>query len=234
MSEPTGYERVHTPPPPAPPPPPLPADKATEAAEPEPQKHRSFLRELPVLIVVAFVVALLIKSFLLQAFYIPSASMEPTLVEGDRVLVEKLSYRLNGPERGDVVVFEKDLVIPTAAPQDESWWDGILDSFRGLFGFPTGTEQDFIKRVMAVGGDTIEGRDGRVYVNDELVEEPYLMEGQQTSTFGPAEIPEGKIFVMGDNRNNSDDSRNFGPIEADAVVGHAFLLIWPPNDFDTL
>lgn len=222
--------------PPAPPPPP--ATVRAEPPEPEPErephKHRSFLRELPVLIVVAFVVALLIKSFLLQAFYIPSASMEPTLVEGDRVLVEKVSYRFDGPERGDVIVFEKDLVVPGAAPEDESLGGRILDSFRGLFGFPTGTEQDFIKRVMAVGGDKIEGRDGKVYVNDELVDEPYLVEGQQTSPFGPAEIPEGKIFVMGDNRNNSDDSRNFGPIDADAVVGHAFLLIWPPNDFDTL
>ena len=232
MSEQPGHERLQTPPPPPPPAPTEPVADNDDA--PEPERHRSFLRELPVLIVVAFVVALLIKSFVLQAFYIPSASMEPTLIEGDRVLVEKLSYRFSGPDRGDVVVFEKDLVVPTAVPEDESVWEGVVDSFRGLFGFPTGTEQDFIKRVMAVGGDKIEGRDGKVYVNDELVDEPYLMEGQQTSPFGPAEIPEGMIFVMGDNRNNSDDSRNFGPIEADAVVGHAFLLIWPPNDFDTL
>ncbi|MFP5352228.1 MAG: signal peptidase I [Actinomycetota bacterium] len=218
-------------PPPPPPSPPAPS-------EAEPGKHHSFWRELPVLIVVAFVVALLIKTFLLQAFYIPSASMEPTLVEGDRVLVEKVSYRFGGPERGDVVVFEKDMVTGALPvdPQEEdrSFVDGIVDSIRGLFGFPTGTEQDFIKRVIAVAGDRIEGRDGRVYVNDEPIDEPYLTDGQQTSPFGPIEIPEGKIFVMGDNRNNSDDSRNFGPIEADTVVGHAFLLIWPPADFDTL
>ena len=201
--------------------------------EDEPKKH-SFLRELPVLIVVAFVVALLIKTFLLQAFYIPSASMEPTLVEGDRVLVEKLSYRFSGPDRGDVVVFEREYAIPGAVEEENDFWDGIADSLKGLFGFPTGTEQDFIKRVMAVGGDTIEGRDGRVYVNDEVVEEPFLAEGQQTGPFGPMEVPEGKIFVMGDNRNNSDDSRNFGPIDADKVIGHGFLLIWPPQDFDTL
>lgn len=217
----------------APPPPP---PSSTETEETEAPKHHSFWRELPVLIVVAFVVALLIKTFLLQAFYIPSASMEPTLVEGDRVLVEKVSYRFGGPERGDVVVFEKDL-ISSAAPIEEeetSVWDGIVDSIRGLFGFPTGTEQDFIKRVIAVAGDKVEGREGRVYVNDEPIEEPYLTEDQQTSPFGPVEIPAGQIFVMGDNRNNSDDSRNFGPVEADRVVGHAFLLIWPPEDFDTL
>ena len=218
-----------------PPPPPAPA---APAEDDEPAKHHSFWRELPVLIVVAFVVALLIKTFLLQAFYIPSASMEPTLVEGDRVLVEKLSYRFGGPERGDVVVFEKDMVtgaLPVDPQEEErSFAEGIVDSIRSLFGFPTGTEQDFIKRVIAVAGDKVEGRDGRVYVNDEAVDEPYLTEGQQTSPFGPAEIPAGKIFVMGDNRNNSDDSRNFGPVDADTVVGHAFLLIWPPNDFDTL
>ena len=230
MSEQPGYER----PPAAPPPPPLEATGPPDGPTGEAPKKHSFLRELPVLIVVAFVVALLIKTFLLQAFYIPSASMEPTLVEGDRVLVEKVSYRLGGPKGGDVVVFEKNLVMPIPGEVDESLGKKIGDSFRSLFGFPTGTEQDFIKRVMAVGGDKIEGRDGQVYVNDELVDEPYLTEGQQTSPFGPTEIPEGKIFVMGDNRNNSDDSRNFGPIDADAVVGHAFLLIWPPRDFDTL
>ena len=218
--------------------PPPPPRAAAAADDDEPAKQHSFWRELPVLIVVAFVVALLIKTFLLQAFYIPSASMEPTLVEGDRVLVEKVSYRFGGPERGDVVVFEKDLVtgaLPVDPQEEErSFVEGIVDSVRGLFGFPTGTAQDFIKRVIAVAGDKVEGRDGKVYVNDEPIDEPYLTEGQQTSPFGPAEIPEGKIFVMGDNRNNSDDSRNFGPVDADTVVGHAFLLIWPPNDFDTL
>lgn len=217
-----------------PPPPPPPTAPAEEA---ESEKQHSFWRELPVLIVVAFVVALLIKTFLLQAFYIPSASMEPTLVEGDRVLVEKISYRFGGPERGDVVVFEKDLApMPIQAEEEPepSFVDGIVDSVRGLFGFPTGTAQDFIKRVIAVAGDKVEGRDGRVYVNDEPIEEPYLAEGQQTSPFPAIEVPAGEIFVMGDNRNNSDDSRNFGPVDADQVVGHGFLLIWPPEDFDTL
>lgn len=198
-------------------------------------KHRSFWKELPVLIVVAFAVALLIKTFLLQAFYIPSASMEPTLVEGDRVLVEKISTRFGEPSRGDVVVFEKDLGGATIVePGDGGLWDDITGAFRSLFGFPTGTSQDFIKRVMAVEGDTIEGRDGRVFVNGEAVQEDYLAEGTEISTFGPTTVPEGQIFVMGDNRANSDDSRNFGPIDADQVIGRAFLLIWPPSDFDTL
>ena len=198
-------------------------------------KHRSFWKELPVLIVVAFAVALLIKTFLLQAFYIPSASMEPTLVEGDRVLVEKISTRFGEASRGDVVVFEKDLGGATLVePGDGGLWDDITGAFKGLFGFPTGTSQDFIKRVMAVEGDTIEGRDGRVFVNGEAVQEDYLAQGTEISTFGPTTIPEGQIFVMGDNRANSDDSRNFGPIDEDQVIGRAFLLIWPPSDFDTL
>ncbi|MEA2432549.1 MAG: signal peptidase [Actinomycetota bacterium] len=190
-------------------------------------------RELPILIVIAFVVALLIKTFVLQAFYIPSASMEPTLREGDRVLVEKIKYHLGDPARGDVLVFEKDLIGAPPA-EDTGFMTDISNAFKGLFGFPTGTSQDFIKRVIGVGGDTVEGRDGVVFVNGEAISEPYLPEGLEISPFGPVEIPDGKLFVMGDNRNNSDDSRNFGPIDVDQVVGHAFLLIWPPSDFDTL
>lgn len=214
-----------------------PGEPPAELPAEEHRKH-SLLRELPVLVVIAFVIALLIKTFLLQAFYIPSASMEPTLLVGDRVLVEKVTYRLNGPGRGDVVVFEKDLAqVAGNAPveeEDPSFWERIGDSFRGLFGFPTGTSQDFIKRVIAVAGDQVEGRDGGVYVNGELIEEPYLAEGVQTSPFAATEVPEGMVFVMGDNRGNSDDSRNFGPVPVDTVVGHAFVLIWPPKDFDTL
>ena len=215
-------------------PPPTQEEVSPEAPE-KPAKHRPFWRELPVLVVVAFVIALLLKSFVLQAFYIPSASMEQTLLIGDRVLVEKVSYRFSDPDRGDVVVFEKELGGALPVEEEErTVFEKITDSFKGLFGFPTGTEQDFIKRVIAVGGDTIKGEGGKVVLNGETLDEPYLEEGVETSSFGPVDVPEGTIFVMGDNRGNSDDSRNFGPVSSDTVVGRAFILIWPPADFSTL
>jgi len=225
---------TRTPPPPSPPPvddeaprPPRPP------GPPEPERRHSFWRELPILIVVAFVVALVIKTFAVQAFYIPSASMEPTLVEGDRVLVEKIAYRFGEPGHGDVVVFEKDVFAP-APEEDESFFTDIVDAFRSLFGFPSGASQDFIKRVIGVEGDTVEGKDGRVFVNGDPIDEPYLPDGSETAPFGPVDVGKDEVFVMGDNRANSDDSRNFGPVSVDTIVGHAFLLIWPPSDFDTL
>ena len=212
-----------------------PSRPATEVPE-DTQSHKKggLLRELPVLVIIAFAVALLIKSFVLQAFFIPSASMEPTLREGDRVLVEKLSYLVTEPQRGQVIVFERDVTGAVVAEPEAGWLDKIVDSFKGLFGFPTGETQDFIKRVMATGGDTIEGREDGVYVNGTRVEEPYLEEGQTTGAFGPFTIPEDHVFVMGDNRDNSDDSRGFGAVPEDRVVGHAFVLIWPPADMATL
>lgn len=220
----------------APPPPPPDSGDEPPAQSPaaRPERHRPFWRELPLLVLIAFIVALLIKTFVLQAFFIPSASMEPTLREGDRVIVEKVGYRFGEPERGDVVVFERDLGVDGAPVPDEPFWIDIVDAMRSLFGFPTGTEQDFIKRVVAVGGDTIQGIEGRLVVNGQTIEEPYLPEGSVISDFGPVEIPDGSVFVMGDNRSNSDDSRSFGPVAIDQIVGRAFLLLWPPSDFGTL
>jgi signal peptidase I len=196
-------------------------------------KRRSFWRELPVLLVLAFLAALLIKTFVLQAFYIPSESMEPTLVEGDRVLVEKLSYRFGDPERGDVVVFARELGAPRS-DEDEDVLARIGDAVRELFGFPTGSEQDFIKRVVGTGGDVVEGRGGRVFLNGGPVAEPYLADGTEIGDFGPVEIPPGTVFVMGDNRTHSDDSRNYGPIDESQIVGKGLVLIWPPGDMSGL
>ncbi|HEX2059011.1 MAG TPA: signal peptidase I [Actinomycetota bacterium] len=226
------------------------------APEPAPaaqtKKKRSWVRhlaELPILILIAFVIAIVIKTFLVQAFFIPSGSMIPTLHVGDRVLVEKISYRFGGPSRGDVVVFEKDVFGETP---DLPWYDDARNFVRELLGLPTGIEEDYIKRVVAVGGDTIRyyGQPRSLYVNGTEVAQDYVNRGQDAASptitaqdckrlqmqtdGGGCVVPAGKVFVMGDNRGNSEDSRILGPIDEDKIVGHAFLIIWPPNDFGTL
>jgi signal peptidase I len=173
--------------------------------------------EWAAVIVGALVVALVVKTFLFQAFYIPSGSMEPTLQKGDRVLVNKVSYDLHDVHRGDVIVFELD--------DDDVAEDGI---------------RDLIKRVIGLPGDTIESREGVVYVNDRPLTEPYLADGMVTgdpedSQNPPIDrqtVPEGHVFVLGDNRSNSADSRfeERGPIPIDSIVGRAFVLVWPPRD----
>lgn len=173
-------------------------------------------------------IVLVLKVVLLEAFYIPSRSMEPTLGVGDRVLVEKLSYRLGGPARGDVVVFERHSNARTP------FWEDIVNVLRDLFGFPTTNSQDYIKRVIAVGGDTVEARNGMVLVNGDRIREPYLGEEIETTTFGPVSVSEGMIFVMGDNRDASTDSRNLGPVPVGSVIGHAFMVVWPVTDLTTL
>ncbi len=162
--------------------------------------------------------------------------MVPTLKVGDRVLVEKVSFRFGDPGRGDLVVFEKKLpgFTGTDEADDESVFGDIVNAFRELFGFPTGTSQDFIKRVVGVEGETVSGRDGEVLVDGEPIEEPWLPEGLETAPFLPIKVGEDEVFVIGDNRSDSEDSRSFGPIPEANVVGRAFLLVWPPADFGGL
>jgi signal peptidase I len=154
-------------------------------------------------------IALTAQAFLVQAFWIPSPSMTPTLEVGDRVLVNKLSYRAHDVRRGDLVVFERP-------PQASSGAEGEI--------------KDLIKRVVAVGGDTLEGHDGDVYVNGERIDEPYLAAGTPTDNLPRQEIPEGHVFVMGDNRQNSEDSRVFGPVAEDTIVGRAVVKVLPLSD----
>jgi signal peptidase I len=205
----------------------------------------SQLTELPLLILLAFVIAVIIKTFLVQAFFIPSGSMFPTLHVGDRVLVEKLSYRFGETERGDVVVFAQSVFGPTA---DLPWYLDARNFLRELLGLPTGSEQDYIKRVVAVGGDTVRysGIPRRLVVNGQVVHESYLRARRDRfspslmssdcrrlrmqAVAGGCRVPEGRVFVMGDNRSNSEDSRAIGPIKQTKVVGHAFVIIWPPGD----
>ena len=158
----------------------------------------------------ALVVALVIKTFLFQAFYIPSASMDPTLKVGDRVLVNKLSYRLHDVNRGDLVVFER----PPNEPESEI--------------------KDLIKRVIALPGESVEGRDGRIFIDGEPLPEDYLPEGVFTTDFGPQSVPDDSVFVMGDNRSDSRDSRVFGAIPVDLIVGRAFVRVFPLGDLGFL
>ncbi len=162
----------------------------------------------------AILLAVIVKMVLLQAFYIPSASMYPTLQKGDRVLVNKISYKLHDVNRGDVVVFER--------PPSE-----------------TATNiPDLIKRVVGLPGEQIVIEGGRVYIDGQLLDEPYLPEGVTTTAENaplkcareaPCVVPEGDVWVMGDNRNDSKDSRYFGPIDEDSIVGRAFVVVWPLN-----
>jgi signal peptidase I len=187
----------------------------------------AFLTELPVLLLVAFVLALLIKSFLLQAFYIPSESMEPTLGVGDRVLVNKVVYRLHPPRRGDVIVFADP--NPEPAPDQNpvsAFWHWLTE---GL-GVSTSPEKDFIKRVIGLPGETVEVKRGEVFIDGERLDEPYLSPLEDDDDFAPVEVPPETLFVMGDNRPNSNDSRRgLGFIPYDKVIGRAFVLIWPPS-----
>src|SRR6266536_5128723 len=187
----------------------------------------SFLRELPVLLFIAFVLALLIKSFLVQAFYIPSESMDPTLRIGDRVLVNKVVYRFHPPRRGDIIVFEEPHPTNDSHRNPlEGFWHWLT---QGL-GVSANPEKDFIKRVVALPGETIEIKAGQVYIDGRNLVEPYLGLTGDTRDYPPHHVPPGNLFVMGDNRTNSNDSRfGLGYIPLRKVVGRAFVIIWPPG-----
>lgn len=204
------------------------------APPPEPAPPPSRLRRLtgstPFLVVVALAVAILIKSFLVQAFYIPSESMVPTLHHGDRVLVNKLAYLGGHVGRTDVIVFAN----PNGAPEPER---GPLSAFLHWLGEGLGVarpaSEDYIKRVIGLPGETVEIRDRTVYVDGRPLAEPYLTEEARgcNRDFGPVTVPPDSLFVLGDNRCNSADSRfGLGFVPVDAVVGRAFLIVWPPAD----
>lgn len=186
-----------------------------EAEKPRPNRRQALV-EWVVIVVVALVAALLIKTFAIQAFYIPSGSMEPTLKPGDRVLVNKLSYDFHQIHIGDVIVFRRP-------PRDTT--PGI---------------DDLIKRVVALGGETVQVKDCGVWVNGKEEAQPWEPKGWQSplseycttwpaGTFlpNPYTVPKGDVFVMGDNRGNSYDSRYWGPLPDNYIVGRAFVRIWP-------
>ncbi len=195
-----------------------PADAPPTDATPGGEK-RSVSRtaiEWAVLIVAAIVIALVVKAFLFQAFYIPSDSMVPTLKNHDRVIVNKLSYKLHDVHRGDIVVFTTPKG-PDGQPIDP-------------------TIKDLVKRVIGLPGDTVGEKDDHILIDGKAISEPYLPAGtvSNCSEFGPNCFPSGPLgpneyWVMGDNRGESRDSRSFGPIKKSSIVGRVFVRIWPPN-----
>ncbi|MEV6396508.1 signal peptidase I [Streptomyces sp. NPDC051907] len=207
------------------------------------KKQRSFWKELPLLIGIALLLALLIKTFLVQAFSIPSDSMQNTLQRGDRVLVDKLTPWFGSePERGEVVVFHD----PGGWLEDEAVPEpNIVQEFLSFIGLmPSAEEKDLIKRTIAVGGDTVEcKKGGPVKVNGKALDEPYIYPGDtpcDDQPFGPLKVPDDKIWVMGDHRQNSQDSRyhqedvNGGFVPVDKVVGRAVVVAWPIGRWSTL
>ena len=197
----------------------------TDTAEEEkPEGALSFIYELPILILVALVVAVIIKTFLIQAFYIPSASMVPTLEINDRVLVNKLAYTFGEPARGDVIVFDS----PFAGDQpEESFLDKVTRNVTEALGIRTAGAADLIKRIVAVSGDTVQIREGVLEVNGVKVAEPYVADGSSMPDTALTVVPVGHVWVLGDNRDKSQDSRRFGAVPVDEVVGRAFVRVWP-------
>ncbi len=190
-----------------------------------------FLRELGILTLAALAIAILIKTFLIQAFFIPSGSMEPTLMRDDRILVNRLAYRFGDIERGDIIVFAQ----PTPSHRDRGVLGTIVDWLGEGIGVVRPADDDFIKRVIALPGETWEIRDGVTYVDGRRLRERYVNQADlDTRSFGPETVPDGMLFVMGDNRNHSGDSRfpppgGLGYIPIDRVIGQAFVIIWPPS-----
>jgi signal peptidase I len=230
-------------------------DQDTESDRPRKRGWRWL--EFPILIVAALLLAVLIKTFLVQAFYIPSASMENTLQGGnptcascgassghpfDRVLVNRLAYDFSSPHRGDIIVFKGPPGWPDeahyAAPSNPV--ARVFHDIGSVLGLTPPNDNDFVKRVIGVGGDTISCKKDVLRVNGHVLEEKaYLYPGSNQCSGDGFEgrtvvVPKGQLFVMGDHRDDSADSRVNGPVPVSDVIGRAFAVIWPIKDWKTL
>ncbi|MET8148152.1 signal peptidase I [Actinoplanes sp. NPDC049668] len=214
------------------------------------RKEMPLWQELPLLLVVAFCLAVLIRTFLVQAFYIPSGSMQTTLEIKDRVLVNKVVYDMRDPVRGEIVVFRgTDNWAPEqpAEPLSNDFGAKLGRTIGDLVGVSRPGERDFIKRVIGLPGDKVACCDdqGRITVNGESIDETYLFEDspieappnprQCTSRrFAEVTVPAGEMFVMGDHRLVSQDARCQGPVPIDNIIGRAFVIVWPTKHFTSL
>jgi signal peptidase I len=200
--------------------------------EPQPaeQRRRSWL-EIPILLVVALAIAILIKTFLVQAFYIPSISMSPTLERGDRILVCRICVHVRDVARGEIVVFSN----PHPGPgTDRGVVGAAVHWLAEGIGVAQPENKDYVKRVIGLPGDVVELHDGVLYLNGTAMDEPYLNPETDTSSYGPATVPDGMLFVLGDNRLHSGDSRfppptGLGFVGEDKLIGKAFVIVYPPS-----
>ncbi len=217
------------------------ADRRKLAKKVKRRRRRSAIKEIPLLIGVALLIALVLKTFLVQAFVIPTGSMEQTIRIGDRVLVDKLTPWFGSkPERGDVVVF-KDPGNWLEEEQGKKKNDPVVvkqikEGLTQIGLLPSDSERDLIKRVVGVGGDTVKccDKNDKVTVNGVPLDEPYIHPGDKPSAFEfEVKVPKGRLFMMGDHRSNSADSRFHrtekfaGTIAEDEVVGRALVIAWP-------
>lgn len=195
------------------------------------EKHAlPFWLELPLLILAALVIAVIIKTFFFQAFWIPSSSMEDTLQINDRVMVNKLAYRLGDLQRGHVIVFDDPR---GGEAREETLFEAARRNVTEAIGVSV-PRTEFIKRVIGLPGERVEIVDSRVLIDGVPIDEPYLKTGSVMPDFGPIIVPQGEMFVMGDNRNASQDSRYFGTVPIDTIVGRAFVIMWPIDRWSTL
>jgi signal peptidase I len=184
------------------------AKQSTPSISPR-SKFWQQVRENLQIIAIALALALLIRVFIAEPRYIPSNSMKPTLSIGDRVVVEKISYHFKPPVSGDIIVFD---------PPPQLQMQGFTK------------DQAFIKRIIATPGQIVQIQDGKVYINGEPLDEVYIAEPPNYQ-MAPVRVPEGQLFVMGDNRNNSDDSHVWGFLPQPNIIGHACFRFWPPSRF---
>lgn len=170
------------------------------------EKEKSPIREMAEVVIIALVLAFLIKTFVVGNFWIPSESMLPTIEVNDKVIVTNFSYWFEEPQRGDVIVFK----------------------------YPLDTKKDYIKRCIGLPGETVEFKDSKLYINGSLIAEPYLPDGLEFEDYGPVTVPEGQYFMCGDNRNNSSDSRVWGFLDEELIIGKAQVIYWPFARWGTL
>jgi len=169
------------------------------AKNPEERSGFSVVLEYVAIFAVAYLLAFILQNFLFGSFEIKQHSMEPTLYETDRVFINRLTYRFSSPHRGDIII--------------------LVD--------PMGSQDDFVKRVIALPGEVISIENGKILINEKLIKEPYLGSDRSIDNMGPIRVPPNEYFVMGDNRSVSMDSRRFGPIAKQGILGKVVVLWWP-------